>query len=148
EVERAKEKVHSIMNVVNKEIPVEIIIGDITRMNLGLSEGMLSELRGIKMTVWHLAAIYDLAVKPEIAWKVNVEGTRQMNEFVKNHPLIDRYMYFSTAYVAGVREGLLLETELIRPVAFKNHYEETKFEAELLVEELKNEKPVTIIRPG
>ncbi|MGN7388183.1 SDR family oxidoreductase [Sporosarcina sp. SAFN-015] len=148
EVERAKEKVHNIMNVVNKEIPVEIIIGDITRMNLGLSEGMLSELRGIKMTVWHLAAIYDLAVKPEIAWKVNVEGTRQMNEFVKNHPLIDRYMYFSTAYVAGLREGLLLETELIRPVAFKNHYEETKFEAELLVEELKNEKPVTIIRPG
>ena len=46
-------------------------------------------------------------------------------------------MYFSTAYVAGTREGNLLETELIRPVAFKNHYEETKFEAELVVEQLK-----------
>ena len=53
------------------------------------------------------------------------------------HPSITRYMYFSTAYVAGKREGLLLETELIRPDAFKNHYEETKFEAEQLVEELK-----------
>ena len=75
--------------------------------------------------------------KAEIAWEVNVEGTRQVIEFVRNHPSIERYMYFSTAYVAGKREGMLLETELIRPNAFKNHYEETKFEAELLVEELK-----------
>jgi len=148
ELERAGEKVHNIMKETNKEIPVEIIIGDITKTDLGLTEDTLSELRGTRMIIWHLAAIYDLAVKQEIAWKVNVEGTRQVNDFVKNHPLVDRYMYFSTAYVAGLREGLILETELIRPKAFKNHYEETKFEAELLVKELKNEKPVTIIRPG
>ena len=48
----------------------------------------------------------------------------------------------------GKREGKLLETELIRPYSFKNHYEETKFEAELLVEELKKDVAVTIIRPG
>ena len=62
-----------------------------------------------------------------------------MIEFVRNHPSIERFMYFSTAYVAGKREGKLLETELIRPYSFKNHYEETKFEAELLVEELKKD---------
>ena len=71
-----------------------------------------------------------------------------VNEFVRTHPHIMRYMYFSTAYVAGTREGLLLETELIRPESFKNHYEETKFEAELLVEEIKEKVAVTIIRPG
>ena len=41
-----------------------------------------------------------------------------------------------------------METELIRPKGFKNHYEETKFEAELVVERLKDEVAVTIIRPG
>ena len=56
-------------------------------------------------------------------------------------------MYFSTAYVAGKREGDLLETELIRPEGFKNHYEETKFEAERLVENIKNEVPLRLLDP-
>ena len=55
---------------------------------------MIDELHEETLTVWHLAAIYDLAVKAEIAWKVNVEGTRQVNEFVRNHPSIARYHVF------------------------------------------------------
>ena len=98
--------------------------------------------------MWHLAAVYDLAVPKDIAWKVNVHGTDTFNQVVVQFPHLKRYMYFSTAYVAGKREGKLLETELIRPSGFKNHYEETKFEAELLVENLKEKIPVTIIRPG
>ncbi|WP_203246051.1 SDR family oxidoreductase [Sporosarcina beigongshangi] len=144
----AKDKAASMMMEMNVEIPFDIIVGDITQVNLGLTKQTVKQLYEETLTVWHLAAIYDLAVKAEIAWDVNVEGTRQVNEFIRNHPSITRYMYFSTAYVAGKREGLLLETELIRPAAFKNHYEETKFEAELLVEELKSDVAVTIIRPG
>lgn len=148
QTDRAKEKVDSIMEEMMIEIPFEIMVGDITKPDLGLDQEWLAKLFAETLTVWHLAAIYDLAVKAEIAWEVNVEGTRQVNEFVLRHPSIVRYMYFSTAYVAGKREGLLLETELIRPDTFKNHYEETKFEAELLVEVLKKEVAVTIIRPG
>ncbi|MFS0688281.1 SDR family oxidoreductase [Sporosarcina sp. 179-K 8C2 HS] len=148
EAENAQQKIREIMQEVGEEVPVKIIIGDITQPDLALAKKNLSEIRGYRLTIWHLAAIYDLAVKPDIAWKVNVEGTRHVNAFVYEHPSIDRYMYFSTAYVAGRREGRLLETELVRPTAFKNHYEETKFEAELLVENLKKEKPITIIRPG
>ena len=101
-----------------------------------------------KVIFWHLAAIYDLAVPRDLAWKVNVEGTKNVNSFVSVLPTLERYMYFSTAYVAGTRQGILKEDELVRPEAFKNFYEETKFEAELLVEELKDSFPVTIIRPG
>lgn len=84
----------------------------------------------------------------DIAWKVNVHGTAMVNDFVRILPNLKRYMYFSTAYVAGSREGVLRENELIRPRAFKNYYEETKFEAEHRVEDLKLEIPITIIRPG
>jgi nucleoside-diphosphate-sugar epimerase len=146
--QRAKDKAASMMVEMNAEIPFDIIVGDITQVNLGMTHQTLNQLSGETLTVWHLAAIYDLAVKAEVAWDVNVEGTRQVNEFVRSHPSIARYMYFSTAYVAGKREGLLLETELIPPDAFKNHYEETKFVAEQLVEELKADVSVTIIRPG
>ncbi|WP_318615954.1 SDR family oxidoreductase [Sporosarcina sp. YIM B06819] len=146
--ELAKSKAASIMAEMNATIPFDIIVGDITQENFGMDQQIMDQLNSEMLTVWHLAAIYDLAVKAEIAWDVNVEGTRQVNTFVRNHPSITRYMYFSTAYVAGKREGMLLETELLRPTAFKNHYEETKFEAELLVEELKSDVAVTIIRPG
>ena len=128
--------------------PIRIMNGDITKIGLGLSSQDNQYLQSKKVVFWHLAAIYDLAVPRGIAWKVNVEGTQHVNDFIRSLPNLERYMYFSTAYVAGAREGILYENELIRPEKFKNFYEETKFEAELLVEELKEEVPVTIIRPG
>ena len=127
---------------------IELIEGDITLPNLGIDNAELDVITSRIHVVWHLAAIYDLAVPRDIAWKVNVHGTELVNEFVITLPNLRRYMYFSTAYVAGRRTGKLLETELIKPQSFKNYYEETKYEAELLVNDLKNCVPVTIIRPG
>ncbi len=128
--------------------PIKLIEGDITRIGLGLADADKEYLEKKEVTFWHLAAIYDLAVPRDLAWKVNVEGTLHVNDFVAALPLVERYVYFSTAYVAGNREGTIYENELKRPQAFKNFYEETKFEAELLVNEMKKEVPVTIIRPG
>jgi len=125
-----------------------IIEGDITKEGIGINDSARGLLERNITHVFHLAAIYDLAVPREIAYKVNVNGTENVNSWVKTLPRLERYIYFSTAYVAGMREGTLLETELVRPPRFKNHYEETKYEAEVLVEGLKKAVPVTIIRPG
>ncbi|WP_141904821.1 SDR family oxidoreductase [Lysinibacillus sp. Y5S-8] len=127
---------------------IHIVEGDITLPNLGLDDQIISGIVPQIEVLWHLAAIYDLAVPRDLAWKVNVHGTTMVNDFVRTLPNLKRYMYFSTAYVAGTREGILRENELIRPPAFKNYYEETKYEAELRVEDLKSEIPLTIIRPG
>lgn len=127
---------------------IKLIEGDITQAGLAISNKDQEYLKERIVTFWHLAAIYDLAVPRELAWKVNVEGTRLVNEFVSKLPKLKRYIYFSTAYVAGNREGIIYENELERPAAFKNYYEETKFEAELLVDEQKKSLPITIIRPG
>src|SRR5690625_2377740 len=72
----AKSKIKSLMKENNTLAPCEIVIGDITKPNLSLERQVLQKLNAEQLTVWHLAAIYDLAVQPEIAWKVNVEGTR------------------------------------------------------------------------
>ncbi|QDQ01495.1 SDR family oxidoreductase [Lysinibacillus fusiformis] len=127
---------------------IQIVEGDITLPNIGLGNQIMQEILPQIEVIWHLAAIYDLAVPRDIAWKVNVHGTAMVNDFVRTLPNLKRYMYFSTAYVAGSREGILRENELIRPRAFKNYYEETKYEAEHRVEDLKSEVPLTIIRPG
>lgn len=127
---------------------IKLIEGDITKQGLALTENDKDYLKNKEIIFWHLAAIYDLAVPRDIAWKVNVEGTRFVNRFVAELSNLKRYIYFSTAYVAGNRQGTIYERDLKRPQAFKNFYEETKFEAELLVDELKKTLPVTIIRPG
>jgi nucleoside-diphosphate-sugar epimerase len=127
---------------------VEIIKGDITAAGLAIEPQKQAQLETAVTHVFHLAAIYDLAVPKDIAYTVNVHGTRNVNEWTKSLKNIKRYTYFSTAYVAGKREGILYEDELIKPPGFKNFYEETKYEAEVLVDSLKAEVPVTIIRPG
>jgi thioester reductase-like protein len=50
--------------------------------------------------------------------------------------------------VAGKRTGEILETELEHNAGFRNFYEETKYLAEVEVEQLKDEFPVTIYRPS
>jgi nucleoside-diphosphate-sugar epimerase len=126
-----------------------LIEGDITEENLGMSEYDLAVIKDETTDVYHLAAIYDLAVEKNPAYRVNVEGTKNINELVKNLPNLRRYNYVSTCYVAGKRTGEILETELEHNAGFRNFYEETKYIAEMEVEALKREVPqTTIFRPS
>ena len=131
-----------------KDHTFDIIEGDITKKGLGINADKNEQLIATVTHVFHLAAIYDLAVPKTIAYQVNVEGTRNVNNWVLTLKNLHRYTYFSTAYIAGTRTGICKEDELIRPPGFKNYYEETKFEAEVLVDSLKAKIPLTIIRPG
>jgi nucleoside-diphosphate-sugar epimerase len=126
-----------------------LIEGDITQENLGMSGYDLAVIKDETTDVYHLAAIYDLAVEKNPAYLVNVEGTKNVNELVKNLPNLRRYNYVSTCYVAGKRGGEILETELEHNAGFRNFYEETKYLAEMEVEALKSEVPqTTIFRPS
>jgi nucleoside-diphosphate-sugar epimerase len=132
-------------------IPLEnfaLIEGDITRKNLGISDEDFETVQHETTDVYHLAAIYDLAVPRDIALLINVRGTKNVNEFVQSLPNLRRYNYISTCYVAGKRRGEILETELEHDAGFRNFYEETKYLAEIEVEKLKSELPVTIFRPS
>jgi nucleoside-diphosphate-sugar epimerase len=89
-----------------------------------------------------------LAVDQKLARAVNLEGTKNVNEFARSIQGLNRYNYVSTCYVAGRRTGKILETELQHDAGFRNYYEETKYLAEVEVETLKEEIPVTIFRPS
>ena len=148
-VEKAMRDIEKIS--AETETPLEnfaLIEGDITKENLGISETDLESVRTETTDIYHLAAIYDLEVAKNPAFLVNVEGTKNVNEFAKSLPNLRRYNYISTCYVAGKRNGEILETELEHEAGFRNFYEETKYLAETEVERLKSELPVTIFRPA
>jgi len=125
-----------------------ILEGDLTKPDLGLSSPDRDIASSESRIIFHLAALYDLAVARDLAIHVNVEGTRRVNEFARRIPDLRHYHYVSTCYVAGRRQGRILETELRHEGGFRNHYEESKYLAELSVDSLKAELPVTIHRPS
>ena len=90
--------------------------------------------------------MYDLAVTREIGMKVNVEGTRHVVRFLAECKRLERLHYVSTCYVSGTATGVFRESDLDLGQSFKNHYEETKFLAE--VEVAKSGLPITVYRPS
>jgi thioester reductase-like protein len=125
---------------------IGLAIGDITAQGLGLGAKRARELRRCLTQCWHLAAVYDLAVARDVGRRINVEGTKNVLEFVAGAPHFERLQYVSTAYVSGTHRGSFRETDLDVGQGFKNHYEETKFQAE--VEVVRSRLPCTVYRPG
>lgn len=126
----------------------ETVAGDITDPRLGLGRGAYDALAGRVDTVWHLAAVYDLAVPEEVARRVNLDGTRHVLDFCDACAGFRRLVYVSTCYVSGDRQGRVLESELECGQGFKNHYESTKFAAEVEVQRRWNRLPTVIFRPA
>lgn len=147
--ELAKLEIERIAAETGKPVSDFVVLpGDITSPDLGLSPNDLEQARANSTIVFHLAALYDLAVAREPAMRVNVEGTRHINKFVSSIANLRNYHYVSTCYVAGKRTGVILETELQHNAGFRNYYEETKYLAESEVQVLKSSLPVTVHRPS
>src|SRR5829696_9198811 len=127
---------------------IEILTGDITDLRLGFDDATYGRLLDSTTTVFHLAAVYDLAVSYDAAQKVNVEGTGNVLDFCARAERLERLNYVSTAYVAGSREGMVYEHELSLGQKFKNHYESTKFQAEVWVRDRMDRLPTTVYRPA
>ncbi len=148
-MERAREDAAHISALTNQPASnFRLLAGDITQPDLGLQPIDLALAQSETTILFHLAAIYDLAVARAPALRVNVEGTRHTNAFAQTLPGLRHYHYVSTCYVAGLRKGIILETELKHEAGFRNYYEETKYLAEVEVEQLKTSLPITIHRPA
>ena len=125
-----------------------LLEGDISQRDLGLSSQDLEVARSQSTVIFHLAALYDLAVARGPAELVNVTGTRNVNAFAQSARKLRHYHYVSTCYVAGKRRGRIRETELMHDAGFRNYYEETKYLAERVVATLISDLPITIHRPS
>jgi len=125
-----------------------IVEGDISEPGLALSAADLELVQQQTTRVFHLAAVYDLAVPEDIAMRVNGGGTRNVVALARTIPRLRQFHHVSTCYVAGKREGVILETELRHDAGYRNFYEESKNLAEQEVDSAKGELPVTIHRPA
>jgi len=127
---------------------IRLVDGDITVPDLGLGEGYAA-LQEETAEIFHLAAVYDLAVARDLAMRVNVDGTHNVLSFARRCPRLQRFQYVSTCYVSGRHPGVFREEDLSVSQSFNNWYEETKYLAEVEVQAARGEgMPVTIYRPS
>src|SRR5687768_8010053 len=112
-VERAMAEIEAIAETTNTPLESFVIVeGDVTLPNLGIPNSDLETIQYETTDVFHLAAAYDLAIAKDVAFAVNLQGTKNVNDLVCSIKNLRRYNYVSTCYVAGKREGKILETEL------------------------------------
>ncbi|MEI7031859.1 NAD-dependent epimerase/dehydratase family protein [Streptomyces pratensis] len=130
---------------------LRIVETDLALPRLGLSGRTFQKLADSIGAIWHSAGSINLEGDlPELR-RTNVEGTRRVLEFAaagRRTPVIH---HVSTAFVAGRRRtGVAYEDELDDSDGFENAYEQSKYEAELLVHAWSREhgRPVLILRPS
>jgi nucleoside-diphosphate-sugar epimerase len=148
----AKDRVENVLHEVGagRFENLRVFEGDISVPDLGLSEFAKKQVMSSPCEVWHCAASlsFQHEDRDEI-FRMNVEGTRHVVDLVKQIPG-RRLHHVSTAYIAGNRPDLALETEIHVGQTFKNAYEESKCRAELLVadEQLKGTIEASVYRPS
>lgn len=154
----AEQRVNEMLGTLSPEIEndqakrrIQVVCGDITLDKLGLAENLYNRLAEEVTHVIHSAATVQFQLPLECARLVNCTGTENVMTLAhcaQKTGHLKQVAYVSTAYVAGDREGLILETELDYGQQFSNTYERTKLEAEKIVHRWMSELPITIFRPS
>ena len=131
---------------------LEIVEGSITYPNLGLAREQRERLSKEVVTIFHSAALAQFNVPYEKIKKINIDGTKNVLDFalqcLKNKSF-ESVNHISTIAVSGTYHGVFYEDSLDEGQGFKNTYEQTKFEAEQLIQEYRAKGlNVSIFRPS
>ena len=126
-----------------------VLEGDLCRPDAGLTASDLHWVANHCRAVIHGAAslIFFGPDRQKEPWLTNVEGTRRVLDLCGRCG-IREFHHVSTAYVCGLREGPILETEIDLGQQMGNDYERSKLEAEKLVRSAALLQPPTIYRPS
>lgn len=130
---------------------VTAVRGDLTAPGLGLGRRRDWIAEHVSEII-HGAASVSFNISVSRSRSINVEGTRRLlalaHDCAESGNGLRRMTYVSTAYVAGKRHGYAQESELEVGQSFRNAYEQSKHEAELLVHSERERLPLTIVRPS
>src|SRR5262249_45280991 len=97
-------------------------------------------------TIIHGAAETSFSSELEAAREVNVAGTANLLRLAAGCPRLRALCHLGTGYVAGQRTGGIRRNPLADNCGFVNAYEQSKWEAEQLLQSHTNRFPISIIR--
>lgn len=122
--------------------------GSVTEPCFGLHEQAFQELCTSVTDIYHLAAMHHIGAAKQQVEEVNIRGTRLALQAATKFKSLNRFHYYSTAFVCGAREGVILERDLEQGQTFRSTYERTRFTAELDVRRAMRQLPISVYRAG
>jgi nucleoside-diphosphate-sugar epimerase len=150
----AQHRVENVMcywdNLLGRSLPRPIVLeGDITEPDLGLDARSMRWIAENCDSMLHNAASLSFQSTGPTSepWRSNVEGVRYVLELCRN-ARIRNFHHVSTAYVCGLRQGRILESELDVGQTMSNDYEQSKVQAEKLVRGADFLEQLTVFRPA
>ena len=121
--------------------PVEV--GDPrVRVVTNLSDALAERVTGIV----HAAGDTRFDAPLEEARAANVGLTIRLVDLAERMVNLDRFIFLSTAFVAGRRTGVIRERELTHGAGFVNAYEQSKYETEHMLNARRGRLPIAICR--
>ncbi len=130
---------------------LEVLEMNMSDENLGFSEKIIDKLKNRKIDgFWHLAANLSFKQKNKNeVFNTNTYELKNILNFVEK--INTTFIFTSTAFVHGTKKGIVFENTNSKPSKFNNPYEESKFEAERIIEKWgknKKENKYIIFRPS
>ena len=152
--ENAADRVEALMGTwderLGERLPRPTVLeGDITAPDLGMDRGQLRWLARNCDAILHNAAsltFYSTGPDGE-PWRSNNRGTQHVLDVCAKTGIRDLH-HVSTAYVCGLRRGVVRETDLDVGQDYGNDYERSKTQSEKLVRGAPFLSPPTIYRPS
>ena len=114
---------------------VRVILGDLTTDYCGINLDQYEYLKDSIVEIFHCAALTNFNESLENLRSVNVEGTRNVLELAKSCKYLKKINYISSIFVSGSSSDSFSEDDLDTGQVFHNYYEQSKFEAELILRE-------------
>ena len=122
------------------------LVGELRSPGLGLSTDARARVVREITTVIHLGADTTFSLPLQEARAVNTNGTRHALELAADCHSLERFVFVSTAFVAGRMTGSVAERDNGSAAGWVNTYEQSKYEAEALVRE--SGLPWLVLRPS
>lgn len=146
--ERVRRALSDLPRLEDLERRIEIIEGDLGSSGFGLDGDRLEALARSVDSIVHAAAAVDFNQPLPRARAINVGGAERVIEFARSCSSLRHLVHVSTAFVCGRRRGLVLESELDMGQEHNNSYEQSKFEAEMLLRTIGGTLPISVARPS
>lgn len=126
-----------------------VAFGDVTQPGFGLDDDARAWLDVDPVQIVHGAAEVRFDLPYEHMFEQNVKGTLEALALARSVKSLVRFDHVSTAYVAGDRTDVALESDIDVGQKPRNDYEKTKLLAEVEVEKARSDGlPITVHRPS
>jgi len=153
-MESARNRIETVVQYFEKSmgysLPRPVVIeSDLGKDDLGIGAEWSHWIRQHVDAMLHNAASLEFLLdkKTNEPYHSNVEGTKNVLELCRKHS-IKQFHHVSTAYVCGMRNGTVYETELECGQEYGNDYEASKATSERAVRNADFLDKITVYRPA